>query len=231
MMGDNPIRKQALGTPLLVHSIWHTLQGEGPFSGLPAVFVRLWGCNLRCFWCDTDFESTKQQMEPESIVEHIGIIRSPKTGLVVITGGEPFRQNLTPLVNALYEEGYTVQIETAGTLTIPDFPWEKAHIVVSPKTGKINSRIAANACAWKYIIRRDEVSIVDGLPEVSSQVKGRACKLARPPKHIPNDEVFLSPCDEQDSDRNAANMRLATKICLKHGYRLSLQTHKIVGVD
>jgi organic radical activating enzyme len=233
MMGQNEIRKQDIdpsGT-LNVHSMWHTLQGEGPFSGVPAVFIRLWGCNLKCFWCDTDFESKRQSLTPEEITEHVKILRKAKTHLVVITGGEPFRQNIIPLVNALWEEGFTVQIETAGTLTLRHFPWSKAHIVVSPKTGKINKEIAEHACAWKYIIKMGDVDFEDGLPNMSTQIEDYPIRIARPPSHWPNDQVYLSPCDEQDECRNMGNMRLATRFCLTFGYRLSLQTHKIVGVD
>ena len=60
MFGTNPSRKQVLddGQELWVQEVFYTLQGEGPFSGQPALFIRLAGCNLRCFWCDTEFESS-----------------------------------------------------------------------------------------------------------------------------------------------------------------------------
>lgn len=236
MMGNNPIRKQDLWTGdlngyLVVHSMWHTLQGEGPFSGRPAVFIRLWGCNLKCYWCDTDFESQYQTLSAEAIVQHVKTILGPWTNLVVITGGEPFRQNISRLVTNLNRSGLDVQIETAGTLTIPDFPWHRCHVVVSPKTGKINPAIRQNAMAWKYIIKGGETSDEDGLPGKSTQVEGRDMRLARPPDDFPLDQVYLSPCDEGDVDKNTRNTLLATALCLEHGYRLSLQTHKIVGVD
>ncbi len=236
MMGNNPIRKQDLWTGdlnghLVVHSMWHTLQGEGPFSGRPAVFIRLWGCNLKCYWCDTDFESSKQTLSAEAIVQHIKIIRGPWTNLVVITGGEPFRQNISRLVTNLNRSGMDVQIETAGSLTIPDFPWHRCHVVVSPKTGKVNPAIRQNAIAWKYIIKAGEISDEDGLPIMSTQIEGREARLARPPDDFPLDKIYLSPCDVQDEGWNKANTRLAAELCLKHGYRLSLQVHKLVGVD
>lgn len=234
MLGTNPLRKQDLwtgdlGGHLNVHSMWFTLQGEGPFSGIPAVFIRLWGCNLKCYWCDTDFESSCQQMSAEAIVQHIKTIRGP-ANLVVITGGEPFRQNISRLVTNLNRSGIIVQIETAGSLTIPDFPWHRCHVVVSPKTGKVNPAIRQHAVAWKYIIKAGEISDEDGLPVMSTQVEGVKQRLARPPDDFPLEQIYLSPCDVQDEAWNKTNTRLATKLCMQHGYRLSLQVHKIVGV-
>ena len=66
---------------------------------------------------------------------------------------------------------------------------------------------------------------------MSTQVEGRKTRLARPPDDFPLDKVYLSPCDEGDETKNRINTLLATALCLEHGYRLSLQVHKIVGVD
>ena len=103
-----------------VHSIFYTIQGEGPFCGTPSVFVRLAGCNPQCPWCDTEYSSSRMEMTPFEVVVQAKVrFRLPKGGLVVITGGEPFRQNLSYLLRALTEHGYYVQIETNGTLPPP----------------------------------------------------------------------------------------------------------------
>src|SRR4051812_2880501 len=105
MFGRNPVRKQEQGDggTLWVQAVFYTLQGEGPFSGHPSVFVRLGGCNLRCVWCDTDFESSSWRPRLDELLARIEAVRPESCDLVVITGGEPFRQNIVPLVRHLLE--------------------------------------------------------------------------------------------------------------------------------
>jgi hypothetical protein len=95
-LGDNPIRPQDLGDGqrLWIQEVFYTLQGEGCCAGQPAVFVRLGGCNLGCFWCDTEFESSSDQPTLDQLVERVGQLRPAVCDLVVLTGGEPFRQNV-----------------------------------------------------------------------------------------------------------------------------------------
>src|SRR5262245_19999182 len=119
-MNQQPIEKRVKqGTPLQVHSIFNTIQAEGPFCGTPASFVRLAVCALQCPACDTDYTSFRANMQTSLILEEIQRFRSH--GLVVITGGEPFRQDLGPLIDKLVKAGYYVQIETNGSLPPPDF--------------------------------------------------------------------------------------------------------------
>lgn len=118
-VNDNtqPREKQHLASPDLldVIDVWNTIQGEGPFAGCPATFVRLAGCNLKCTLCDTDYTSKRRVM---SLLELVTWIRTLcASDLVVITGGEPFRQNVNKLVEVLLGYGYKVQVETNGTLT------------------------------------------------------------------------------------------------------------------
>ncbi len=112
-MNTQPIHKLDLskeGT-LDVHSLFYTIQGEGPHCGKPAIFVRLYGCNLQCPGCDTDYTSTKKPMSVAVLRAAIDALKedeqpdAPKP-IVVITGGEPFRQNITPLCIALLRGGY-----------------------------------------------------------------------------------------------------------------------------
>ena len=87
-------RHKTKGGTLLVHSIFHTLQGEGPFTGVPAVFIRLGGCNLQCPGCDTEYSEGIALMTIEEIFAKITeVVNGAKTDLVVITGGEPFLRN------------------------------------------------------------------------------------------------------------------------------------------
>lgn len=201
------------------------MQGEGPFAGTPAVFVRLAGCNLQCPFCDTDYTSGRQQITVEQCVTSVLGIRS--YGLVVITGGEPFRQNITPLCQALLDVGYTVQIETNGTMFADvDFPPEVV-IVCSPKTGGLHHVLQTRVNAWKYVLEAGRVDS-DGLP---TSILG-AGRPARPPKGHPG-RVYVQPLDYGnglDSAENSANLKAAVQSCMDHGYSLCLQLHKQLGL-
>ena len=117
-VNKQPAEKQHLTDfTVEVHSIFDTIQGEGPFAGSPAVFIRLTGCNLQCQFCDTEYTSVREAITPVEALNRVKAAHgdSPR-GLVVLTGGEPFRQNISPLCAALLHAGYHVQIETNGTM-------------------------------------------------------------------------------------------------------------------
>src|SRR5690606_21434036 len=110
MFGKNPKRPpiKGDGSTLEVQEIFPTFQGEGVYTGWPAVFIRLGGCNLACHFCDTEFESY-QPMELEEIVQQvIELTGKTHTKLVVITGGEPFRQPIGLLCRTLLGQEYKV---------------------------------------------------------------------------------------------------------------------------
>ena len=103
---------------LRVHEIYLSLQGESTFAGLPCVFLRLTGCDLRCSYCDTAYAFTGGETIPmESILEQVGRLAEgyPEPPLVELTGGEPLLQKETPdLLAALCDRGFTVLLETSG---------------------------------------------------------------------------------------------------------------------
>lgn len=213
---------------LIVHSIWKTIQGEGPFAGSPAVFIRLAGCNLQCRLCDTDYTSVKMNLGPYEVLEQVSLTRGETPlDLVVITGGEPFRQNLGPLVDVLYDEGYRVQVETNGTLYPVNLTPDRCTIVCSPKTPRIHHEIAPLVSAWKYVVEMGKVSIEDGLP---NGVLGEDIPVARPPFKTPKDCIYVQPLDEQDEELNKMHYQAAVSSCMGFGYRLCLQMQKIVGL-
>lgn len=229
-VNTQPIEKRDSGdgSTLVVHSIFYTLQGEGPFCGCPAIFIRLAGCNLRCPSCDTDYTSDVERM---SIAEIANEVASKKMlyKLVVITGGEPFRQNISPLCKLLLDTiDCTVQIETNGTLApSPDFPKDVV-IVCSPKTGKVHPEIEARAVAYKYVMAHDSMR-ADGLPHFALG-HGAFPHVARPNPLYPR-IVYLQPMDAQDPMENAANLKAVVDSCLEHGHVLQLQVHKLVNLE
>lgn len=217
------------GNDLQVHSIFYTIQGEGPYAGMPAVFLRLAGCNLQCPGCDTEYTEGARDMDVGDICEAIecawpNMLRSP---LVVITGGEPFRQNLTVLTRTFVAMGWRVQIETNGTMPPSDGLPDSVTIVCSPKTGRINSYLRDRVDAWKYVTTDYDIAPSDGLPIIALGHSNRG-GLARPTNEAP---VYLQPMDEQDDKLNAANTKAVVESCMRHGHRLCLQMHKIVGVE
>lgn len=227
MFGQNRVRKQERQPDQLqVQDIWYTIQGEGPFAGRPAVFARLTGCNLRCWFCDTQWDDDNDKVHPVGDVAATIIAEclEHKCDLVVLTGGEPMRQDLSKLLPILLEARLRVQIETAGTLWQPCVGKPGVTIVVSPKTGKLHPEIYHRAHAFKYVIRAGAVSERDGLPIQGTQDKLAHCELARP---RPGVEVYLSPCDEYDVETNKRNRDAVGFLAMQHGYIAGLQLHKV----
>lgn len=229
-MNQQPIAKQNLqhGDLVDVHSIFATIQGEGPFVGVPAIFIRLYGCNLRCPLCDTDYTSNRAVMSPASLVEAVDSLSSPSK-LVVLSGGEPMRQDINDLVRALLGAGYRVQVETNGTLFVPGLPYELMTIICSPKAGKINAGLLPHIDALKYVLHADSVDTSDGLPKKALSHPA-APRVARPPDGFQG-PVYVQPVDVQDPRENSRHLDAAIRSCLKFGYTLCLQTHKIINME
>ncbi|MGA8474000.1 MAG: 7-carboxy-7-deazaguanine synthase QueE [Candidatus Cybelea sp.] len=188
---------------LQLSEIFYSIQGEGTWTGTPAVFVRLAGCNLACDFCDTDY-STKFFAGVQEIVAMVG-----ETGgdcpMVVLTGGEPLAQAETPaLIEALRRDGRRIHIESNGTIfaELPDDVW----LCVSPKE-RVDERMAARANEAKLIVDRR-------VPEEHLAL------FAQKPT------ILLQPEGNRPS-----NVALALDYAKAHPrrFRLSLQTHKLIG--
>lgn len=194
-----------------VNEIFYSLQGEGWFTGTPAVFVRLSGCNLRCPFCDTDHH-TGQQMTALEIATEVGRYGARH---VVITGGEPTLQLEPELLRRLKALGLTVQLETNGTMEVPPealalIDW----VTCSPKTPPSDIRIG----------RIDEVKVIWEGPGLDLEPYFHGpYALAR--------VHSLQPCDTSDPSRNAAIIRSAVEaVKADPRWRLSLQTHKLIHI-
>jgi 7-carboxy-7-deazaguanine synthase len=217
MFGRNPKRppEKGDGQTLLVQEIFPTIQGEGLFAGYPSVFIRLGGCNLACSFCDTEFESYVPMTLEAIIAEVKSVMTTPTPPLAVITGGEPFRQPLRLLTDALLREGFAVQIETNGTLfqELDD----RVSIICSPK---------ATAAGYAPI-RPDMLARVNALKFIISATLEPYHYVPNIGLHIP---IYLQPMDEYNEAKNAANLEHALHLVQTHGHRLSLQMHKLIGV-
>ena len=219
--------------PYTVKEIFYTLQGEGANAGRPAVFCRFSGCNLWtgreqdrhkavCTFCDTDFVGTGPDggrfatadaladavLERWPVREGVAGAERATGGrpLVVCTGGEPLLQLDTAAIDALHARGFAVAVETNGTQPAPA---GLDHVCVSPK-----------ADAPLVLTSGDELKLVypqahpDAQPE---RFEGMGFR-----------ELFLQPMDGPDA---AENTRRALDYCLAHPqWRLSVQTHKVLGI-
>ncbi len=224
MFGNNPQRapQKGNGEVLQVKEIFPTLQGEGPYAGWSAIFVRMGGCNLTCDFCDTDFEdfdewhkdSILDEVAKFSINEENQIVRR----LVVITGGEPLLQPIAPLCDDLLERGFKVQIETNGTL------WrgldKRVEVICSPK----------NTHGVYAMLRDDLLQHITALKFIVSTYRENYKNVMEVGQSAYNIPVYVQPMDEQDQQKNLDNLFYATDLAQKHGYRLSVQLHKILGI-
>lgn len=189
-----------------VNEIFESLQGEGFFTGTAAVFLRFSGCNMCCDFCDTRHEEFAEM----SAADIMRFLLSFKARHLVVTGGEPALQIDTPLINILHDEGFFIQIETNGSLTLPEgIDW----VTCSPKSpskGEFPKLALQKADELKLVYEGQDVEAV------ASQI------LAR--------HYFLQPCS---SDRfpKGSNTDETIDYILDHPWwRLSLQTHKLINI-
>ena len=144
-----------------ITEIYKSLQGESTFAGLPCVFVRLTGCNLRCSWCDSEYTFYGgRRISPEEVLDEV-LRLSPSGGLVEITGGEPMLQEreLVPLMQGLLEYGCTVLLETSGERPLERVPRAVVKIVdvKCPDSGEGGTFRLENL---EVLNRHDEVKFV-----------------------------------------------------------------------
>ena len=139
-----------------IAEIFYSIQGEGELTGVPSVFVRISGCNLRCAWCDTPYASWEPEGRERSIEEILREVVRHSAQFVVITGGEPMiARELPILARRLKEAGIHITIETAGTVAPQGIACDLASI--SPKLS--NSTPAPGAIAPSWIERHDKLRL------------------------------------------------------------------------
>ncbi|MCF6196308.1 MAG: 7-carboxy-7-deazaguanine synthase [Emcibacter sp.] len=205
-----------------VKEIFYSLQGEGHHTGRPAVFCRFAGCNFwsgreadraraDCSFCDTDFLGTNGQnggkfKSPEDLARAVQKIWRGEGGIpyVICTGGEPLMQLDSPLIRAFQAAGFQVAVESNGSLPCPpELDW----ICISPK--RLDKFIQTSGDELKLVFPQDAIR-----PEDVAHMDFR--------------HFYLQPLDEAGADHTKA----AVDYCLNHPqWCLSLQSHKILGID
>ena len=213
-----------------VNEIFYTLQGEGAHSGIPAVFVRFSGCNLRCPWCDTEFAEYSEMTAEEIVkeVQDLYDIPNERHKMCVLTGGEPSLQVDEALIEALHQAGFYICIETNGTRPLPKgIDW----ITCSPKEASLQRSVISHQPPLA-LTQVNEVKVVfTGTydPEVwRTQLKAEHWLLQ--PLRYNGEMLIEGGIDEWEDDRND-NLDETVRYILAHPFwRLSVQLHKIVGL-
>ena len=205
-----------------VKEIYFTLQGEGYHTGRPAVFIRFTGCNLWtglewdrqsaiCNWCDTDFVGTDgpnggkySAIEITNIISDLWPESQPSRPYIVCTGGEPLLQIDNTLIETIHDAGFEIGLETNGTILPPQgIDW----ICVSPKSKA------------DFILKKgNELKIVFPQNGINPQQH----------ENLEFDHFFIQP---MDGEKQKENIKKSEEFVFKHPqWKLSLQTHKIVGI-
>lgn len=196
---------------LIVNEIFYSIQGEGFHSGLPSIFLRLAGCNLRCHFCDTLHASPATPMTEREIVDKI--LQFPAT-TVIITGGEPSLQSIAPLVDMLHEAGRRVHVETNGTLPLPStIDW----ITCSPKHATLPLFGEPYFVHPSILARADELKLVFDPEGIDPDLLASRFSTTR---------LYLQPMALDGSDNAPATI----SYILSHPHwRLSAQIHRLLN--
>lgn len=192
-----------------INEIFHSLQGEGYNTGTASVFIRLSGCNLRCSFCDTQHETGTLMSLPE-IIEQVNLY--PAAPLIVLTGGEPSLWIDEDFVKGLKEQtGKRIAIETNGTHPLPDgIDW----VTLSPKGG-----IGDSGDTPLVLKRCDELKVVYLGQDLAQY------------DIIEATHRYLQPCWTEDENTRRLNLIATVNAVMENPqWRLSLQTHRIIGI-
>lgn len=218
-----------------INELFETIQGEGFFTGQPAIFIRLQGCPVGCAWCDTKHTweinaadqiitmqmlnkvQETQEWAALSVSDILTVVTEQgyQAKHIVITGGEPCMVDLTPLCAAFEQQGYSTQIETSGTFEVTTT--KNCWVTVSPKINmkggyKILTSAMQRANEIKHPIATEQH--VDELKKLLDD------------HQITDTPIYLQPISQK---KRATELAIQT--CIANNWRLSVQVHKYIGIE
>lgn len=194
--------------------IFQSLQGEGFNTGLPCIFVRLGKCNLACPWCDTDYN----RHEKYSIGQILARVKAYSAKNIIITGGEPtIYANLGILLDAFKAEGYWLAIETNGLKTVPP---QIDYIAASPKR-MYREKYLRDCIPFAHEVRVvTDGDVLDFCAQIENSIRA--------------ERYYLSPCETEGQMNLSETVTQLGQLNQRSGkpkWQLSLQTHKIIGIE
>jgi 7-carboxy-7-deazaguanine synthase len=219
-----------------INEVFESIQGEGAHTGVPSIFVRLQGCPVGCPWCDTKHtwtintelsRSAEQVMAEKGESEHwfstdvtdllaLFAQHEYQAKHIVVTGGEPCMYDLRPLSAVLIDSGYSIQIETSGTyeIQVHDDAW----VTVSPKVNMPGGRTVLASAMFRANEIKHAVAMQKHIDELDQVLLLLGTQT--PPV------IYLQPISMQ---KRATELAIST--CISRNWRLSLQTHKFIGIE
>ena len=220
---------------MLISEIFYSIQGEGVLTGVPSVFVRTSGCNLRCNWCDTPYASWNPEGEQRSVAQVLAEIKNYPSKHVVLTGGEPMiAKDVAVLAKEIKAIGHHITIETAATVmpagiacdlaslspkllnSAPDarlsVTWRKKHEATRWQPDVVRAWIDAYPYQFKFVVAH---------PMDVDEVEGMLTSLDR---DIPRDRVLLMP-EGTTLDAIRARAGWLGELCKARGYRYAHRLH------
>jgi 7-carboxy-7-deazaguanine synthase len=220
-----------------ISEIFYSIQGEGVLAGMPSVFIRTSGCNLRCRWCDTPYASWKPEGENMSVAEILTAIQEHPTRYIVVTGGEPMvAVGIHELIHALRSQGKHVTLETAGTVAPAGLVVDL--VSLSPKLANSTPTEQEAGAAW---VERHEKTrcqpeciaewVTSALSHqlkfvisTAANVQEMEALISKLPVPLQPENILLMP-EGTDLETLRQRYELIIDTCKTHGYRFSPRLH------
>jgi len=220
---------------MLVSEIFHSLQGEGELAGVPSVFVRLSGCNLRCNWCDTPYASWNPEGDPLSVDEIVARVSTYPARHVVLTGGEPMiASGIHELATKIKQLGYHITIETAATVAPEGIPCDLASLSPKLRNSAPDNRLADawrtrhEQLRWQPEVVRAwlqrypfQLKFVVASASDVEEIEGLLRELNEP---VSRSKILLMPEGTSPEVLRARTIWLA-ELCKQRGYRFAPRLH------
>ncbi|MBL9216308.1 MAG: 7-carboxy-7-deazaguanine synthase QueE [Opitutaceae bacterium] len=220
---------------MLIAEIFHSLQGEGELTGVPSVFVRTSGCNLRCNWCDTPYASWEPEGTAMTVADILAEVARQPARHVVLTGGEPMvAKEIHALAAGLREQGYHITLETAATVAPEGIACDLASLSPKLRGSAPDDRLPPawrerhEALRWQPEVVRAwvdgygyQLKFVVGQPADVDEIEGLLLQLDRP---VPRAKVLLMP-EGTTVEALRAKADWLGEICKQRGYRYAPRLH------